>query len=468
MDLELQQRLARLQRPEGSQPPDDRNFGDSYRLPIESLEDLRPGEWLDDSDINCFMRLLCLARPGECFAFDSNALNVLLQSGDPTASTEAAVDSLYEPYRIQAAIVTGNRGLVFMPFCIRHHWILVVADFQHQVIRVYDSMVTRDEQGMIARSSRVNDVLPHVWPILSFCIEEAQWQIDVFWLPIAPTANDCGVYICLMALHHSYRRMFTPADYVTGDGHSNFYYLDDCYWLVGRMTILKVCRRYLRSGSADTQEKLLAVEQAINNALRAHLCLSPAQGYIRQLMPCFTARSWTLSRVIDALSWAIDRTESLDSTQRLLLSSSIEESELVQREARSVILTPLGEPSRDRIVDEAVKYAWHDAEALHNWGEDLKLARASLIREKSLGYARMRTWVAWEHCVDQNDRVARMQEQIHQAQLRAQELWADCMAQKTFVVHMEEDMGIEQTPSVTPNNSPSSPEENESEGLQKI
>lgn len=176
--------VGQLKRPQGKRPPDGRNFDDSYKIANQSLEVLRPLGWLDDNVVNTFIRSLCVARPGKYVAFDSTALEALsLQLKDAQSLSQAEIDKIYYPHRTLAATVSGNRGLVFMPFCIREHWILVVADLKSRVVRVYDSMVSVDGRGTVVRSARVEAILPYVWGILRFCIDEDECTIDPMSVP---------------------------------------------------------------------------------------------------------------------------------------------------------------------------------------------------------------------------------------------------------------------------------------------
>lgn len=390
MDSQSQQRIARLARPVGSQPPSDRKLDDSCTLDGSSIKSLIPGEWLDDVVINTFLRSLCLAQPGKCVTFDSAVLLPLLIALGSEESTQAAIDELYKPFRILAATVTGNQGLVFMPFCIDSHWVLAVADFQNQVIRVYDSMVSCHGTGKVVPSELVNSILPCVKGTLSFCIAEDQWAVEHMWLPIRTNYTECGVYICLMALQHAYMPRFKPDDYVSHfydwNGNWSYYELDFYYWYAGRKIILEICRRYFKSTSNDTPCTPPLVEQIINGHLNYFVVKAPASAHISRLMTYFYARSRTLYQVMNALTWAINSIYSLGSTQHVHLSESI------QNKAHKVVLTPPGEPFLNEIVNEAVSYAWHDVEALRNLGEDLNRVQYLLHLNGCYTQARLQAW----------------------------------------------------------------------------
>ncbi|KAG6359916.1 hypothetical protein INS49_010969 [Diaporthe citri] len=423
MASQPQERLARLKRPVGSRPPTDRKLDDSCTLDGKSLSYLTPGQWLDDGTVNTFLKSLCLARPGKCVTFDSAALLPLLATLGSEETTQTAVDELYKPLRTLAATVTGNDGLVFMPFCAEGHWVLAVADFQNKVIRVYDSMVDCTEAGEVDPSNLVQTILPCVKGILSFCIDEDQWPVEHMWLPIKPNTTDCGTYVCLMALQHAYMPGFQPDDYVTRfyDWNRNwsYYELDAWYWFAGRKIILEVCRRYFKPTSTDTPRMPFFVEQDINKALWDFAGFPPAIAPFSCLMPYFYARSQTLYRVINALTWAINSIHSLGSTLH------VHSSESIQNRAREVVLTPRGEPFLDEIVDEAVSYAWHDVEALQNLEEDLSRVWNQLYQEDCYTQVRLNAWAA---DVDS---------------------WA------AYVAQVEQD--AEQAPSFTDHGSPSSP-----------
>lgn len=426
MDSQLLEWPAQLKRPEGTNPPPDRNFDDRHTLDNDSLESLVPQKWLDDGVINTFVRSLCLARPGEYIAFDSTALESLrniVNLEDATSRSQAEIDEHFKPFRTLAATVIGNRGLVFMPFCVPGHWILVVADLHSRIIRVYDSMVSLDVYGRVAPSRHVDMILPYVRAILAFCLDEDQWAVermsvlscsssqivtlgpvaltDTRWLPIHQTTSECGVYICLMALQHACMRGFTIHQYV---GHYHepgqdlvYYHLEACYWMVGRRIILEVCRRYFKSDSDEAQPKILSVENDINNTFRAFYDPYIAGAQTSSTLTYHTFRFWTLRRVINGLMELIKSIESLGSPEFL------EKNRDIQNKARQVVLTRAGEPHRDEIVDEAVKYAWHDVEALRNLEADLKRAVQGLINEFSSAdqFHRRAAFAAYVHTVAQ-------------------------------------------------------------------
>lgn len=387
MDSQPQQRVARLARPVGSQPPSDRKMDGTYTLDGNSLKSLLVGEWLDDVVVNTFLKSLCLARPGKCVTFDSAVLLVLfvtLRSGE---STPPAIDALYRPLRTLAATVTGNQGLVFMPFCINAHWVLAVADLQNQVIRVYDSLVSCDETGHVVPSELVKSIIPCVKGILSFCMAEDRWAIQHMWLPITANTTECGVYVCLMALQHAYMPWFN-ADYCVGrfyDWNRNllYYGLDAFYWLMGRKIILGVCRRYFQPTPDDATLTPPLVEQNINEAWDSHVVAFPAGLPFYRLKPYFKARLQTLYQVLNALTWVIDSIDSLGSTQHVHLSESI------QNKAREVVVTPPGQPFLNEIVNEAVSYAWHDVGALQNLVQDLMHVRYLLYQDVNYAQAQL-------------------------------------------------------------------------------
>lgn len=381
--------VQQLQRPPGNQPPTDRNFDDSYTLDYRSLVSIGPFQWLDDGVINTFLRSLCLARPGQYVALDSTPLQhlqTMLESESTAPQTQAEIDELYKTLRTLAATVTGNRGLVFMPFCIEDHWILAVADFESQVIRVYDSLVSCTETGMIVPSDLVERILPCVKGILSFCIDESQWAVLHMWLPIQRNLTECGVYVCLMALQNAHKRNFMPDDYVTmygnADGDPLYYELEVCYWMAGRRVILEVCRRYFKPVSNETQLGLLYVSQSINGVFRHYYDPPLAERQTSQFPPYHVARYWTLDRVINALDWLIESIAYLGFTQFL------RDNDRIQRNACNVVLTMAGEPYRNEIVEEAVNYAWHDGEALRNLATDLYWARRGFFTEFYLAQIR--------------------------------------------------------------------------------
>lgn len=377
----LEERLAQLRRPEGTQPPADRRLDDSYTLDNDSLRTLYPSKWLDDGIIDAFFRTICLARPGECVTFDSTTLAFLLQQIPMEGATQEVFDDLYRPFRKLAATVTGNRGLVFMPFCIESHWILAVAHLKYLVIRVYDSLAVCEWSGRVDPRPIVQAILHCARATLSFCAHEDQWVVDHMWLPIYPNDTECGVYICMMALHHSWSPQFRPDDYVTRYRHWNGnlenYELDECYWLAGRRIILDICWRHFKSRDGSTGLLANDVAWTLDQAFEKYSDRAPRPEpqHKHQLEGYYVARSYTLQRLMAGVLWTLDWIGELGNTQFL------SRREMIQQRAREVFLTPLGEPFRNEIVEEAVSYAWHDVEALRNLSDDLRRIRDNLVQE---------------------------------------------------------------------------------------
>lgn len=387
MDLRPDNWVSQLRRPLVLDPPDGRKLDASYSLDSQSLNSLKPGTWLDDSVINTFFRSLCFAQPGQFVTFDSAALESL-------RGAQADIDQHYQTLRTQAATVTANAGLVFMPFCVDSHWVLAVADFRHRIIRIYDSLVTRDPRGEGIRGSyMVEMILPIVKNTLSFCrYYEDQWDVDLMWLPILPNGTDCGVYICLMALQHAYMRGFTHLDYVDlfwhEDEYPGMYRLGDSYFLAGRLVILQVCRRFFRE--EEDLRGTWDVENRIIWDLQQHLVGPPARQPVPNFITYHEAQFRTLDRVSGALLWFIYSIEKLGSPQ------SLQENEDLQVRASEVVLSEAGEPFRQEIAHESRLYAWHDAEAAINFRHDLLAAYDHLIREVTYARDRLATRAACE------------------------------------------------------------------------
>lgn len=391
MELLPENWVSQLRRPLGLDPPAGRKLDGSYSLDSQSLNSLNPGKWLDDGVIDIFFRNLCVAKPGQFVTFDSAALEAL-RMGDDGSLTEAEIDKHYQTFRTRAATVTANAGLVFMPFCVDSHWVLAVADLQHRIIRIYDSLVRCDPTGRDIRgSSVVGMILPIVKKTLSFCRDEDQWDEELMWLPIVPNITDCGVYICLMALQHSCMRRFTYLDYVDcwhENDYPPMYYLDDSYFLAGRLIILQVCRRFSRQ--AEDLRETWDVEDRIIWGLQHHLVEPPAQQAVQDFNTYCEARFSTLHRVSTALLWFIYEIEYLGSPQFL------QENEDLQIRAREVVLSEAGEPFRQEIAYESCLYAWHDAEAAINFRQDLFAALDHLRREEIYARGLLTSRAAWE------------------------------------------------------------------------
>lgn len=352
----------------------------SYKVDIASIETLSPEEWLDDGVINAFLRNICLTRPGQYVTFDAATLTCLmslLESDDGTAPTQTQVDELYEPLRILAATVTGNRGLVFMPFCLMGHWILAVADLRTETVRVYDSLVSYNEDlRKVEPSDLVRRILLYVEGILRFCLVEDGWAVKHILLPIEGNVTECGVYLCLMALREAHGRHFGLSDYVTlffdGSGVVSPYYLDACYWIVGRKVILEVCKPFFRPTSEEILKRFNDVKSAINQRLREEFYNVRYPGFLPHWPSYLGSRCWILRCIgVDLLN-VIKSINILESTQHRPYNMEI------QRRAREVVLTPPGEAFRDRIVHEATSYAWHDSEALRSLTKVLSNIRQDL------------------------------------------------------------------------------------------
>lgn len=401
MDLQPQQWVPQLRRPQGRNPPDNRRLDASYSIDRKSLASILPEQWLDDGVINTFINSLCAAQPGKSVLLLSTALATLpmplpMPLAEPNAMekapTQDEIDEAYQPYRSQAATVTANRGLVFMPFCVRDHWILAVADFQYHIIRVYDSLVSCNPNGRVEPGWRVVEILPIVKHILSFCHSEDEWAVEHMWLPIKSNTTECGVYICLMALQHSYMPRFTHIYYVESFRDENGdllpYELDECYWLAGRRIILQVCSRFLKL--EEDWQRASEIENHIIFQLQGEFDCLPVQQNVDGLNDYHEARSKTLCRVSEVLGWFIVSIECLGSPQ------SLEYNEDIQRRTRDVVLTPSGEHFRNEIVDEAMSYAWHDVQTLINLRQDLIISRNNLIQEIVNAQVRLASRPAWE------------------------------------------------------------------------
>lgn len=394
MDLTPHNWVQLLQRPWNVVPPDDRKLDASYSLGRDSLVSILPGEHLDDRIINTFFRNLCVVKPGQFVTFDSVSLEDL-RVREQGLQTQAEIDEHYKSFRTLAATVTANAGLVFMPFCVNSHWVLAVADFQHRIIRIYDSLVSCDSTGRYIQGSDVVEmILPIAKRTLSFCHDADQWGWEPVWLPILPNYTDCGVYICLMALQHSYKRGFTYLDYVHSFWHENeylaHYALDDSYFLAGRLIILQVCRRFFRR--AEDLRETRNVENCIISDLRQQLVEAPAQQPVNNFNTYHEARFGTLYRVSVALLWLTKLIEFLGSLHVLFLQENID----IQFTAPDVVLSEAGEPFRDEIAYESWLYAWHDAEAAINFRQDLLAAWDHLSQAITHARARLAIRAAGE------------------------------------------------------------------------
>ncbi|POS79146.1 hypothetical protein DHEL01_v202471 [Diaporthe helianthi] len=366
-----------LRRPQGLNPPPDRMPNHTHSLDQESRQAICPWNWLDDSVVNTFLQRLCSMQPGQFVTLDSATLESLriMLSLEDLASED--FDKTIKPFRTLAATVSGNCGLVFIPFCMDKHWILAVADFRHKTIRIYDSLVQCYQNGTVCVSRNVSDyIVPLVKEILGFCFEPHQWMVENFWLPIKYNETECGVYICLMALQHSHHRMFTVNDYVNTyldtNGQSAYYHLDGCYWLTGRRIILQFCARFFHPASPHGARD---EDQSIAEQLRHYFDAAPVeQGYA--LTTYRMARAWTLWRVNQALTWVSTSIENLARPQDLSLNAMNH-----LRRAQYPILTFSGAQFRNEIVEQAKEYAWHDPEPLVRLLEDIHIAMDTMKQD---------------------------------------------------------------------------------------
>lgn len=383
-------RAPRLRRPPGQDPPHGRRLDETYKLDQQSQTALRPGEWLDDSIVDTFLRSLCIMQPGQCVTLDSVALDSFHSKvWGGTGQTSDQIDELCKPLRTLAATVSGNGGLVFFPICLVNHWILAVADLHHRIIRIYDAKVQCDPSGAAEQSWVVSErVLPMVKCILSFCLDANEWTVEPFWLPIKENYTECGVYICLMALQHSYSRRFTHNHYVTSfrDEHGTLshYQLDECYWFAGRRIIFQVCRRFFNPTRliASGEDQIIALE------LRKSFDEAPAQQQLNGFNTYRMARSCTLRWVIDALAWMSNTIASMS------LPQNLHQNAWIQSRACEPVLTLSGEQFRNEIVEEAIRYAWHDPEPLAHLIQDINTAMNILRWEDQDSEVRLAIWLA--------------------------------------------------------------------------
>ncbi|KAJ0124772.1 hypothetical protein J7T55_006113 [Diaporthe amygdali] len=377
-----QQQVVQLQRPEGLEAPSGRRFDHTHRVNHESLNSLKPGGWLDDGVINTFFSSLCLARPGRYFAFDSTALESLRLLAFDQDLTSEEIDNYYQPYMTRAATVTGSRGLLFMPFCVKgNHWILVVLDFKQQVILVYDSMASRDKRpGEMSRWACLAQPIQIAQKFAEVFGDQSGWSLRLIYIPIKPTVTECGVFICLMALHQTdgyqleleWHVRFFP------DGSDNqSYALSDTYWLAGRKIIFETCRRYSTPGSDDSLRRLDSIEAAIDQGLWRALQDPLEEETPHGLTAYRLGQSYNMDRIKEALTEVIKAIEELGSEEFLRRDVTI------LSWACQPFLSSQGEVYREEIVNRAKRYAWHDPEAARNFKEDLNRALSGLVALES-------------------------------------------------------------------------------------
>ncbi|KAI3398743.1 hypothetical protein diail_8610 [Diaporthe ilicicola] len=365
------QHTEQSQRPAVCQTPTDGENDSPIIFDTDAIKSLAPGEWLESDVVDTFFKNLCRARPGICYAFGSGHLAVLDAevAGLPENPTEEQLDQVYEYCRIRVATVSGNEGLVLMPFCIRYHWILVVLDFSTKLMIFYDSLNFRHPNGCLQRSEQASraDSLADPERILAFCASTApgEWKYLPADVPMFANGTECGVYICLSALHlvHGHRLETERRERFDADRFPKAScLLGRSYWIAGRKAILGVCRRYVGDISDDrTQQALSSTEEAIDRALEESLRLISEEQH-----QIWRAQLRNLRCIMDAIDGVIKMIEVLGSDQ------SLEHDIDIQRKAREVQLTPKGEPFRDEIVNGAVQGALHDVNPLRDLKQDLK------------------------------------------------------------------------------------------------
>jgi len=195
---------------------------DNCDFMLRDVEKLLPGEWLNDNIINCYMKLLQL-RDGQleggpsCHFCKTYLINHIFPDYDYSSVRRWTMEKKLRNWgQVKSSILKCD--FIFFPVnqC-NLHWILVVADLRHSVIRLYDSM------GAHRSRNSSDEIL--LQNIVQYLVDEAvdklgeQWSADAFTfefveMPQQTNSSDCGVYAARTAKELSVQNAlrYTPEE----------------------------------------------------------------------------------------------------------------------------------------------------------------------------------------------------------------------------------------------------------------
>ncbi|KUI73960.1 Ubiquitin-like-specific protease 1 [Cytospora mali] len=418
-ELTLEEKIALLQRPSGSVRPADRVLDENYKLSADEIADIKPGKWLNDKVVQTVFRRLSLLRPGKFYAIDVTSISTMVEILEELLE-EARVE-FTRPVITDVAMLMSTRGTVLIPFNVdRSHFILVVVRLEERAIYIYDSM---------ARATANNNYDVDYWHRLQeFAKKRVEWllnfeprEVSVIRpeLRVAPCPQqlndvDCGVSICLTAMHlisHPENPWTFQRPQFSGEAlwSTGTYAMRETYWLAGRKMILELCRPYANVSDEKVKESLDDTEAAIETAF-VHLTeafgrrrreeehydaisqvISSAGGgsvdqdLLRNLhMVAPLVNNVRRSRYVFAACMRCvnsDLVHILNYIRELGTASTVERDLAIQRQAPEVTrLSEAWEVFRPEVVRKAVTYAWHDVEEIKKVRDDLARATTTLLR----------------------------------------------------------------------------------------
>lgn len=242
-------------------------------------------------------------------------------------------------------------------------------------------------------------------------------EVAVISAPCPQQLNDvdCGVAICLTALHlisHpdmpriSNRPRFSAETlYLQSLGK---HCLKETYWLAGRRIVLELCRPYADVSDEKAKEVLdvteAAIQSAFANIVESYGCRRTDEMYydaitariisnngrgiepvalqtrqtIETAVQCAKHCRYVLSVGLNSIT--LDVRDILDYVRELGTASTVDWDLAIQRQAPQVVLSEDWEQFRRDVVEKAVTYAWHDVEEIKKTQDDLERAANILFR----------------------------------------------------------------------------------------
>lgn len=150
--LSLLEKVSLLQRPLSSPTPEERDLDVRHvNLSADDIDQIKPGEWLNDKIIETVLRRLTLLWPGKFFAIDPGSATTMV---DIIATAEDRAERELYGGRIMkyVAMLTntgGTGGTVLLPFNVDgNHFILVAVRPAERAVLVYDSTRGSDENNV--------------------------------------------------------------------------------------------------------------------------------------------------------------------------------------------------------------------------------------------------------------------------------------------------------------------------------
>lgn len=297
--LTLEEKISLLRRTGESTPPADRVLDEHYKLSAADIAEIKPGQWLSDKVVQTVFRRLTLLRPGKFYAIDTTSMSTMAEMLD--SLPEEAHDEFTRPVKTDVAMLTSTKGTVLMPFNINgNHFILVAVRLAERAIYIYDSTRETDENNnLVADYKEILErfVRERVAWVFDFEPREISVDIPLVWhsvpCPQQDNSVDCGVSICLTALHlisHPESPWTFTRPQFSAPGVSSRY-IRETYWLAGRRIILELCKPYADLSDEKVRTALELTEASIDHSFT---CLIETHG-----------RRGPEEQHYDAVAWAI-------------------------------------------------------------------------------------------------------------------------------------------------------------------